>query len=66
LRAAVERLPAAWAVNLYQAAVTLNNDQMLTLIEEIRPQAPHLADTLVQWIHNFEYRKVMALVAPET
>ena len=66
LRAAVETLPAAWAIDLYQATVALNNDQMLTLIEDIRPQAPHLADTLAQWIHNFEYRKLMALVAPET
>jgi CheY-like chemotaxis protein len=66
LRAAVETLPAAWATDLYQAVVTLNNDQMLTLIEAIRPQAPHLADTLAQWIHNFEYGKLMALVAPET
>ena len=66
LRAAVETLPAAWAAELYQAAVTLNNDQMLALIEGIRPQAPHLADTLVQWVHNFEYRKLMALVASET
>jgi signal transduction histidine kinase/ActR/RegA family two-component response regulator len=65
LRAAVETLPAAWATDLYQAVVVLNNDQMLALIEAIRPQAPHLADTLSQWVHNFEYNKLMALVAPE-
>jgi signal transduction histidine kinase/DNA-binding response OmpR family regulator len=66
LRAIVETLPAAWATDLYQAVVALSNNQMLTLIESIRPQAPHLADTLAEWVHNFEYRKLMALVAPET
>ena len=65
LRAAVETLPAAWAVDLYQAAVALDIDQMLTLIKAIRPQAPHLADTLAQWVHDFEYERLMALVAPD-
>jgi CheY-like chemotaxis protein len=66
LRADVEALPAAWAIDLYQAIVALNNDQMLALIEAVRPQVPHLADTLAQWVHNFEYKKLMILVAPET
>ncbi len=65
LRAAVETLPAAWATDLYQAVVALNSDQMLALIETVRPQAPHLADTLTQWAHDFEYDELMALVAPE-
>ena len=65
LRAAVETLPAAWATDLYQAVVALNNDQMLTLIEAVRPQAPHLADTLAQWVHDFEYDKLMVLIASE-
>jgi hypothetical protein len=30
-----------------------------------KTQAPHLADTLAQWAHDFEYEKLMALVAPE-
>jgi hypothetical protein len=58
----METLPAAWAADLYQAAVALDNDQMLALIEAARPQAPHLADTLAQWVHNFEYKKLIALV----
>ena len=65
LRAAVETLPAAWAADLYQAAVALYPEQMLALIEAIRSQAPHLADKLAQWVHEFEYDKLMALVAPE-
>jgi CheY-like chemotaxis protein len=65
LRAAVETLPAAWATDLYQAIVALNNDQMLALIAAVRPQAPRLADTLAQWVHDFEYKRLMALVAPE-
>jgi signal transduction histidine kinase/DNA-binding NarL/FixJ family response regulator len=66
LRAAVEKLPAAWATDLHQATVALDIDQILALIEAVRPQAPHLADTLAQWTHDFEYEKLMALIAPET
>ena len=65
LRNAVEALSAAWATNLYDAAVALDADQMLALIESVRPQAPHLSDVLAQWVRAFEYEKLMALVAPE-
>jgi hypothetical protein len=47
------------------AAVVLDADRMLSLIKAIRPQAPHLADTLAQWVRDFEYEKLVALVAPE-
>ncbi|MCP4544815.1 MAG: hypothetical protein GY832_47725 [Chloroflexi bacterium] len=48
-----------------QAVTILDADQMLALIEAIRPQAPHLADTLAQWVRNFGYEKLIALVTPE-
>jgi signal transduction histidine kinase/CheY-like chemotaxis protein len=66
LRAAIDTLPTAWATDLDQAVTTLDADQMLTLIEAIRPQAPHLADTLGQWVRDFEYDKLVTLIAPET
>ncbi len=65
LRAAVESLPATWTTDLHQAIVALDINQILALIEAVRPQAPHLSDTLAQWAHDFEYEKMMALVAPE-
>ena len=34
------------------AVVALDIDQMLALIEAVRSQAPHLADTLAQWVRN--------------
>ena len=65
LRNAVEALPTAWAADLYHAAVALDADKMLALIESVRPQAPHLSDTLAQWVRAFEYERLMALVGPE-
>ncbi|MCP4544066.1 MAG: response regulator [Chloroflexi bacterium] len=65
LRAAVETLPAAWAADLYEAAVVLEPEQMLALIEAVRPQASHLSDTLAQWVRDFEYDKLIALIAPD-
>jgi PAS domain S-box-containing protein len=61
----VETLPATWVTDLFQATIALDRDQMIALIEAVRPQAPHLADTLARWVHDFEYERLMALVAPE-
>jgi PAS domain S-box-containing protein len=65
LHAAVATLPAAWAADLHQAATALDADQMLALIEAVRPQAPHLSDALAQWVRDLEYERLIALVAPE-
>jgi hypothetical protein len=59
LLAAIETLLAGWAT-------ALDTNQILALIEAIRPQAPHLADTLGQWVRDFEYDKLATLIAPET
>jgi CheY-like chemotaxis protein len=64
LHAAVAELPAAWADDLYRAIVALDVEQMLALVQAARPRAPHLANTLARWVHNFEYEKLLALVAP--
>jgi len=66
LRAQVKALPDKWATNLYQAAVALNAEQMLELIESVRPQAPDLADTLAQWVRDYEYERLLTLVSPES
>jgi len=64
LRAAVEALPATWAADLYQATVALDVERMLALAETVRSQAPRLSDTLVQWVREFEYERLMALITP--
>ncbi|MCP4544065.1 MAG: response regulator [Chloroflexi bacterium] len=64
LGATLETLPTTWVAELYEAAVVLEPEQMLTLIEAVRPQVPHLADTLAQWVRDFEYDKLIALITP--
>ncbi len=66
LRAAVATLPADWGADLCQATVMLKVDRMLALIENVQTQAPELAETLAQWVHDFEYEKLLNLVAPQT
>ncbi len=63
LRAALATLPAAWIADLRQATVTLDAARLLALLADIRPQAPRLADTLSQWVHNFDYEKIIQLTA---
>jgi len=62
----IKKLPASWSADLHQSAIALDIENMLALIESIRPQAPQLADVLTQWVHHFEYEKLMALVEPDT
>jgi hypothetical protein len=64
LRDTIQTLPPTWAADLHQATIALNTERMLALIEDVRPQAPHLADTLAGWIRNFEYERLMELVDP--
>jgi CheY-like chemotaxis protein len=64
LRSAVKGLPAALVNDLYEAAVALDVKRVLALVKAVRPQAPHLANTLDQWMHNFEFDKLLILTKP--
>jgi len=65
LRAAIAKLPADQVANLHQSAVALDIEKTLALIEEIRLQEPHLAGALAEWVNDFEFDKLLALIAPE-
>jgi CheY-like chemotaxis protein len=65
LRVATEKLPAEWVADLHQAAVTLDVEWVLALVEPVRSQAPQLADTLAKWARNFEFDKLLALNTPQ-
>jgi two-component system sensor histidine kinase/response regulator len=65
LQTALTEMSAAWADALYEAAAALDADRMLALIEALRPQAPDVADILTQWVHDYEYDKIIALLEPE-
>ncbi len=63
LRESLASLPVAWIAALHQAAIELDAERMLALIAEIQPQAPRLAHTLSQWVHNFDYEKLTQLTS---
>jgi len=65
LRTAIERLPTDRVADLRQSAVALDVEKTLVLVEEIRLQEPHLADTLVEWVNDFEFDKLLALIMSE-
>jgi two-component system sensor histidine kinase/response regulator len=65
LQAAIAEMPTSWPHDLYEAATALNAGQMVALIEVLRPQAPHIADTLAHWVHDYEYDKIIALLESE-
>jgi len=57
-------LPAEWMSMLHQATQQLDAEQMLACVAQIRPEHPRVADTLAQWIKDFEYERIMQLTAP--
>jgi len=65
LRAAIERLSTDWVVDLRRLAVALDVEGTLALIEAIRSQEPHLANTLAEWVTDFEFDKLLALTMPQ-
>jgi len=65
LQKATKKLPASWAADLRRSVIALDVESMLALIDSIRTQAPQLANTLTQWVHDFEYEKLMGLVELE-
>jgi len=62
MRAAIERLPVEWVAELRQAAIALDVERTLILVEVIRPRESHLADTLAAWVGDFEFDKLLALI----
>jgi len=62
LSAAIERLPADWVAHLYQSAVALDVEGVRALVDGIRSQEPHLAATLAEWVNDFEFDKLIALI----
>jgi CheY-like chemotaxis protein len=62
VQALLTKLPQAWADELCQAASALDADRMLAIIDTARPRAPQLADRLAQWVDNFEYDRIIALL----
>ncbi len=65
LRTAIEVLPAEWVAELRKSAVALDVERVLGLVEVIRPQDPHLADTLAEWVNDFEFDKLLDLTPPK-
>lgn len=61
VRAILPVLPASWVADLNQAVTQLDAEQMLAVIEHLRPHAPTLADKLSFWVRNFNYEKLLDL-----
>lgn len=61
--AAFAALPVEWIANLQQAIPQGDLELIATIVEQIRTQNVSLADAIEGYIDNFEYDKVLALIA---
>ncbi|NEQ28881.1 MAG: response regulator, partial [Microcoleus sp. SIO2G3] len=64
LRSQLALLSSDWISNLHQAALEGDLDRMLALIEEIRPQHPHLAEAIASLATSFQYVQLLTLTQP--
>ncbi|HSR29255.1 MAG TPA: hybrid sensor histidine kinase/response regulator, partial [Anaerolineae bacterium] len=59
---ALAAMPAEWRADLQQATIKADLNRMLSLIEQIRGQAPSVANTLAGLAQDFEYKMILALI----
>ncbi len=60
--ATIANLPTDWLANFQEATVEGDLDLMLTLIEQIRQQNHHLANTLASLANQFQFEELLALI----
>jgi len=60
--AALDALPADMVSDLEQAILNIDLDRAAAIIEQIRAQDARLADTLQQYVDDFEYERIITLI----
>ncbi|HEY9600216.1 MAG TPA: AAA family ATPase [Allocoleopsis sp.] len=60
---ALTALPVEWLASFKQAIINIDLNLAETLIEQIRPEHPALANALNSCIENFEYKTILNLIA---
>ncbi|HBB36061.1 MAG TPA: hybrid sensor histidine kinase/response regulator [Cyanobacteria bacterium UBA8803] len=59
---ALKLMPAEWIEELYQAANSIDNDQLFHLIAQIPPTHTALAKALADLVHNFRCDRIIDLI----
>ena len=57
-------ISSEWSAEMQEAAIQGDIEWMMTLVEQIRMQAPPLAEQLRAWIDKFEHRKILEFLEP--
>ncbi|AFZ37013.1 multi-sensor signal transduction histidine kinase [Stanieria cyanosphaera PCC 7437] len=57
----IQNMPVEWIERLHQAAVEVDGELILQLIEQISHHNSALADRLTRLVHNFEYDEILEL-----
>ncbi|WP_413160594.1 PAS domain-containing protein [Capilliphycus salinus ALCB114379] len=60
------QLPIEWLAEFHQAIIEGRSQRMQSLIEQIHPQYPSLADTLIYLVDRYQYEQLLALTEPKT
>lgn len=55
-------MPTAWVVALHQAAIEVDSDQILQLIEQIPERYVALIEGLTHWVDNFCFDEIIELI----
>ncbi|HBB31593.1 MAG TPA: hybrid sensor histidine kinase/response regulator [Cyanobacteria bacterium UBA9273] len=65
LREALAAMPIEWIKKLYQAAESIDNEQIFKLIAQIPPSYAFLARILVDWANQFRCDRIIDLIEAE-
>ena len=55
-------MPAAWVAELHQAAIEVDSDRIVQLIEQIPDCHVALIEGLTHWVHNFCFDEIIELI----
>jgi len=61
LQARIQQMPAEWIERLHQAAIEIDDQQVLALVEEIPNAETHLIDSLVDLVNSFRCDLIIEL-----
>ncbi|MBP0027088.1 ATP-binding protein [Roseofilum sp. Guam] len=62
----LQHLPPQWRQEIAQASLELDDQKVLSLIEQIQLTDPELTQTLIELIHDFRFDKISELVSPSS
>lgn len=62
LQEVLASMPLSWVDQLYQAADLIDNEQILQLLQQLKPNQEFFKQTLTEWVNSFRCDRIIDLI----